>query len=55
MSTDLPPSYDPHAAAKRWSEAWNEADLFRADPKAPGEVYSIVIPPPNITGSLHMG
>ncbi len=55
MSTDLPATYDPHAAAKRWSEAWTEARVFEADPSAPGEVYSIVIPPPNITGSLHMG
>jgi valyl-tRNA synthetase len=59
MSTDpttaLPPTYDPHAAAARWSEQWASARLFVADPDAPGEPFSIVIPPPNITGSLHMG
>ena len=52
---ELPPAYDPAAAAKRWSEAWDQADLYRANPEADGPVYSIVIPPPNITGSLHMG
>ena len=51
----LPASYDPAAAAERWSAAWDEAGLFRADPDGPGEAYSIVIPPPNVTGSLHMG
>ncbi|MBX2801610.1 MAG: valine--tRNA ligase [Myxococcales bacterium] len=52
---DLPPAYDPHASATRWSAAWEDAELYRADPAAPGEAYSIVIPPPNVTGSLHMG
>ncbi len=52
---DRPKSYDPHAAAKRWSAAWNAAGVYTADPSAPGEPYSIVIPPPNVTGSLHMG
>jgi valyl-tRNA synthetase len=52
---DLPPAYDPHAAAKRWSEAWERERLFEGRPEAPGPAFSIVIPPPNITGSLHMG
>ncbi|MEN0067124.1 MAG: valine--tRNA ligase [Myxococcota bacterium] len=56
MAADaLPTSYDPHAAAERWRTAWEEQDLFVADPEAEGEPYSIVIPPPNVTGSLHMG
>ena len=48
-------AYNPAAAAARWSAAWVEADLFRADPSQPGDPFSIVIPPPNVTGSLHMG
>jgi len=56
MSDDaLPKEYDPHAAAERWSAAWDQAGVFVADPDAPGEPFSIVIPPPNVTGSLHMG
>ena len=52
---ELPSEYDPHDAAARWSAAWDEAGVFRADPDAPGPAWSIVIPPPNVTGSLHMG
>ena len=52
---ELPKAYEPHEAAKKWSKAWDDEQLFKADPKADGEPYSIVIPPPNITGSLHMG
>ncbi len=56
MSEDaLPKEYDAHDAAARWSAAWDEARVFVADPDAPGEAFSIVIPPPNVTGSLHMG
>src|SRR5690606_20367187 len=56
MSADeLPPTYGPHDAARKWSEAWEAARVYVADPGAPGESYSIVIPPPNVTGSLHMG
>jgi valyl-tRNA synthetase len=52
---ELPPAYEPKDASARWSKAWADADLYRANPEAPGPAYSIVIPPPNITGSLHMG
>jgi valyl-tRNA synthetase len=59
MTTDapgmLPGTYDPHEAARTWSAKWADAGLFVADPAAPGEPFSIVIPPPNVTGSLHMG
>ncbi|MBI5904977.1 MAG: valine--tRNA ligase [Deltaproteobacteria bacterium] len=48
-------AYDPSAAEERWYAAWLSAGVFHADPARPGEAYSIVIPPPNVTGSLHMG
>jgi len=51
----LPRTYDPHDAADRYYPEWEGAGLFTPDPDAPGEPYSIVIPPPNVTGSLHMG
>ncbi len=54
-SGELPSSYDPVAAATRWSQAWAEADVDRADPARPGPAFSVVIPPPNVTGRLHMG
>ena len=52
---ELPSAYDPIDAAERWSKAWSDAQLFEADPNHPGQPYSVVIPPPNVTGSLHMG
>ncbi len=47
--------YDPRAAEAEWYAFWAGRGLFHADPDRPGEPYAIVIPPPNVTGSLHMG
>jgi len=47
--------YDPHAAALLYYPQWEASGAFQADPAAPGEPYCIVIPPPNVTGNLHMG
>ncbi|MCP9916281.1 valine--tRNA ligase [Cyanobium sp. ATX 6F1] len=51
----LPKTYDPAGTEARWQAAWEAAGAFHPDPSAPGEPFSIVIPPPNVTGSLHMG
>ncbi|MGB5135199.1 MAG: valine--tRNA ligase [Prochlorococcaceae cyanobacterium] len=51
----LPKTYDPAGTEERWQRAWEEAGAFHPDPAAPGEPFSVVIPPPNVTGSLHMG
>jgi valyl-tRNA synthetase len=48
-------AYDPKSVEERWYAAWVAAGSFHADPSRPGDPYSIVIPPPNVTGSLHMG
>jgi valyl-tRNA synthetase len=48
-------AYDPRASEETWYAAWLAAGAFHADPSLPGDAYSIVIPPPNVTGSLHMG
>ena len=53
--SSLPKTYDPAATEVRWQAAWEEAGAFHPDPEAPGEPFSVVIPPPNVTGSLHMG
>jgi len=55
MPHDLPKAYDPTAIEDHWAEYWVKEQLFRADVNAPGPVFSIVIPPPNVTGSLHIG
>jgi len=47
--------YDPNPVEKKWYDRWEEAGCFAADPNAEGEPYSIVIPPPNVTGRLHIG
>ncbi|MEO8341800.1 MAG: class I tRNA ligase family protein, partial [Nitrospirota bacterium] len=56
MSTpQLDKVYDPKAVEARWSQIWNERGYFHASPTHPGQPYCIVIPPPNVTGSLHVG
>ena len=47
--------YDPAAVEQRWYPLWEERGYFRADPAAKGKPYSISMPPPNVTGSLHWG
>lgn len=51
----LPKTYDPAGTESRWQQAWESSGAFHPDPAAPGEPFSVVIPPPNVTGSLHMG
>ncbi len=56
MSTpQLDKTYDPKAVESRWSQVWNQQGYFHASPTHPGQPYCIVIPPPNVTGSLHVG
>ncbi|XGW00468.1 MAG: valine--tRNA ligase [Leptolyngbya sp. BL-A-14] len=52
---NLPSQYDPATAEAKWQQLWEANEVFKADPNHPGEPYCIVIPPPNVTGSLHMG
>src|SRR5213594_362907 len=47
--------YDPSQVEARWYGLWEERGYFHADPASPKPRYSIVIPPPNVTGSLHWG
>jgi valyl-tRNA synthetase len=51
----LPKIYDPEGTESRWQQAWESSGAFHPDPSAAGEPFSVVIPPPNVTGSLHMG
>ena len=53
--TQLPPQYAPRDVETRRYDEWVAKGLFYADANAPAPAYSIVIPPPNVTGSLHMG
>lgn len=51
----LPSQYNAETTEAKWQKFWEENEVFKADPNHPGEPYCIVIPPPNVTGSLHMG
>jgi len=51
----LDKSYEPHAVEKKWSQYWKDNNQFAAKETSDQPSYSIVIPPPNVTGVLHMG
>ncbi len=55
MESMISKGYDPHEVEERWYSYWEENGLFEALEDSPGKNYSIVIPPPNVTGVLHMG
>ena len=48
-------AYDPKAIEERWRRFWREQGLFAADPSSGREPFTIMIPPPNVTGGLHIG
>src|SRR5262245_41868826 len=47
--------YEPQRFEPHWSRWWIDQGIFTANAKAGGRVFSLVIPPPHVTGSLHMG
>jgi valyl-tRNA synthetase len=51
----LPPQYNPFETESLWQKHWEEKDFYTVDVNGPGEPYCIMIPPPNVTGSLHIG
>ena len=52
---DLPKQYDHAAAQKQWYLFWEEKGYFHSEPNPKKKPYTIVIPPPNVTGALHLG
>ena len=55
MTSELSKQYDPKITETKWQQYWENQEIFKANPEKGGETYCIVIPPPNVTGSLHMG
>jgi valyl-tRNA synthetase len=55
MPTELPKAYDPKAAQQTWLTAWAERGYFHSEPAPARRPFAIVIPPPNVTGALHLG
>ena len=55
MTHKIPKVYEPSEVEKKWYGWWEDQGFFHAGTDSKGESFSIVIPPPNVTGSLHMG
>src|SRR6187549_750505 len=53
--SEIPKTYEPQAIEERWYAQWLADGCFHADPQSAKPPYSIVIPPPNITGVLTLG
>ena len=53
--SNIPKVYDPKSFEKKWYEYWEENKFFHVEADESKKPYSIVIPPPNVTGQLHMG
>ncbi len=53
--SEIPKAYEPQSVEDKWYDFWQKQGCFAADPKSAKPAYSIVIPPPNVTGMLHMG
>ena len=52
---EIAPRYNPKELEKKWYDFWIENNYFRANQDSPKEPYCVVIPPPNVTGLLHIG
>jgi valyl-tRNA synthetase len=55
MSEDLPKAYEPNDVERRWYAFWEKSGFFTADSQSKKPPFALVIPPPNVTGSLHIG
>ena len=55
MPREIPKAYEPQEIEERWAKAWFDEKLFRAENSGDGPMFSIALPPPNITGSIHIG
>lgn len=53
--TEIPKKYDPRICEDKWYKYWEDQNIFHSEPEEDKESYTIVIPPPNVTGMLHLG
>ena len=51
----LPKGYEPEHVEPHWVEVWEQSEVGQGDPTSTAQPFSMVIPPPNVTGSLHIG
>lgn len=54
-ATSMPTQYDPKEAEKKWYDYWLKGQYFKAGRRPEAKPYTVVIPPPNVTGMLHIG
>jgi valyl-tRNA synthetase len=54
-ASEIPKQYDPKAAEAKWYPLWKERGYFHSEPDPARRPYTIIIPPPNVTGALHLG
>ena len=52
---ELATKYDPKLTESKWQKAWETHQVFKAEATKKEKIFCMVIPPPNVTGSLHMG
>ena len=55
MSQEIPKAYQPQEIEERWAQAWFAEKIYRAENSRSGSAFSIALPPPNITGTIHIG
>jgi len=55
LPANLSKSYEPEALEQYWYERWDAAGYFKPSPQSTQPAYAIMLPPPNVTGTLHMG
>jgi valyl-tRNA synthetase len=53
--TDLPHKYDAKSTETKWEKFWEENEIYKSEVNPEKEKYCVVIPPPNVTGILHIG
>ncbi|MDR3198742.1 MAG: valine--tRNA ligase [Planctomycetaceae bacterium] len=54
-SDEIPKQYNPNTAQEKWTAFWDKKNLFHSQPNPNKKPFCVVIPPPNVTGALHMG
>ncbi|MDR2114840.1 MAG: valine--tRNA ligase [Planctomycetaceae bacterium] len=54
-ANEIPKQYDPATAQEKWATFWDENQLFHSQPNPNKKPFCVVIPPPNVTGALHLG
>ncbi|MCX5777869.1 MAG: valine--tRNA ligase [Elusimicrobia bacterium] len=55
MNKEMDKTYDPSVVEQKWYDSWLKNDIFSSHPDSTRRPFTVVIPPPNVTGSLHMG